>query len=280
MTEQPPRKDYGSFDNFMRWSGRTSARGGRWFWALPWKAKGPAMGGGALILLIAIGNAGGSDKKTEAKVAPDSTASATVGTDKPTNTPKPTDTPKATNTPKPTETPKPTATPAPPTATPEPAGFSFGSGKKLVGSEVALVTYRTRTASAGCYWERLTGLGGTLAEIAANDNASGPAVVTIQQGDVAFNSTRCAKWTQDLSAINSDPSAPFSDGTYIIGVDIAPGVWRSDGPGSCYWQRMRGFTGRTSDIIANDNATGSTIVQIGAGDKGFSSSRCGKWTKQ
>ena len=37
---------------------------------------------------------------------------------------------------------------------------------------------------------------------------------------------------------------------------------------------------RTSDIIANDNATGSTIVQIGAGDKGFSSSRCGKWTKQ
>jgi hypothetical protein len=180
-----------------------------------------------------------------------------------------------------TPTPKPTATPAPPTATPEPPGFSFGSGKKLVGSDIAYATYRTRSASSGCYWERLRGLGGTFGEIVANDNTNGPAVVTIMSGDAAFNSSRCARWTQDLSPITSDPNAPFpGEGTYIVGVDISPGLWKSDGLGSCYWQRLSNFSGSLlGAIIANDNADGPTIVRIGVADKGFSSSRCGTWTK-
>lgn len=251
------------------------------FWGLRWRVKG-AIIGAAVVILLGMASLGGEDKAadTHAASADEPPKATTVAQEKATAATKDTATPKPTNTPKPTDTPKPTATPAPPTATPEPAGLSFGSGKKLVGTEVAFATYRTRSASAGCYWERLTGLGGTLSEIGANDNTSGPAVVTIVAGDVAFNSSRCARWTQDLSAITSDPNAPFGDGTFIVGVDISPGVWRSDGAGNCYWQRQRGFTGELSDIIANDNASGPTIVQIGAADKGFSSSRCGKWTKQ
>ena len=226
----------------------------------------------AALMALAVA-CGGEEKETPTSPTPQATrTSPTAGA-----TVTPMATPKAT----PTATPKPTPTPAPPTATPEPAGYSFGSGKKLVGSEIQATTYRTRSASDGCYWERLSGLGGTLQEIIANDNSSGPVVVTIASSDVAFNSTRCAKWTQDLSPITKDPAVPFAGGgTYIVGVDIAPGTWRSSGTGSCYWERESGFSGELADIIANDNATGPTLVEIGAGDNGFKSSAgCGTWTK-
>jgi hypothetical protein len=170
------------------------------------------------------------------------------------------------------------ATPVP-TAAAAPTPFNFGSGKKVVPTEVAAGTYRMRTPAPGCYWERLSGLGGTFGEILANGNPPGPEIVTIAATDKAFNSTRCAPWSADLSAITTSPTAPFGDGTWQVGIDIAPGTWRSAGGTTCYWQRMRGFSGTSSDIIANDNAGPSTIVEIGASDKAFSSSRCGTWTK-
>lgn len=257
----------------------------RRFWNLPHKVKWPIIGVVAVVVIsiIAAASGGGSDdnpKQTDSAsatgAASSTTAATTAAAAKATNTPKPTDTPKPTATPKPTETPK------PPTPTPEPAGFSFGSGKKLVGTDLAAgVTYRTRSASDNCYWERLSGLGGTLGEIIANDNASGPAVVAIGASDKAFNSSRCAKWTQDLSAITKSPTDPFKgDGTYIVGVDIAPGTWRADNPDDrCYWERMSGFGGAgVGEIIANDNVKGSAIVAIAAADKGFKSSHCGTWT--
>jgi hypothetical protein len=40
---------------------------------------------------------------------------------------------------------------------------------------------------------------------------------------------------------------------------------------------LRGFSGSINDVIANENGVG--IVAIGAGDRGFESSRCGTWTK-
>jgi hypothetical protein len=137
-----------------------------------------------------------------------------------------------------------------------------------------------RTASSGCYFERLSGLGGTFGEIIANGNASGPEIVTIATTDKAFNSTRCAPWSVDMSAVTTSPAAPFGDGTFQVNIDIAPGTWRSAGGTSCYWQRMSGFThAGINEIIANDNAGASTLVTIAASDKGFSSTRCGTWTK-
>jgi hypothetical protein len=177
-------------------------------------------------------------------------------------------------------TPTPVRTTAAPTPTPAPTPFNFGSGKKIVPDEVPPGTYRMRTASAGCYFERLSGLGGTFGEIISNGNPAGPEIVTVLPTDKAFNSTRCAPWSVDLSAITTNPAADFGAGTFQVGVDIAPGTWRSSGGTSCYWQRMSGFThAGISEIIANDNAGASTLVSIAASDKGFSSSRCGTWTK-
>jgi hypothetical protein len=178
----------------------------------------------------------------------------------------------------------PGGTPPPPTPRSTPtssAAFSFGAGKKLVGSEVPAGTYRTRAATSGCYWERLSGLGGTFSEIIANEFTDGFVVVTIAPTDVAFSSSRCGSFSQNLAAVTASPTAAFSTGTFIVGVDIAPGTWRSNGTASCYWERERSFTGSLGDIIANDFTTGPTIVSISATDKGFKTNAgCGTWTKQ
>jgi hypothetical protein len=169
--------------------------------------------------------------------------------------------------------------PSTPSAAPRAQAPSFGSGTKIIGTDIQPGTYRSRNTGTGCYWARLSGLGGTVGEIIANDNATGPAVVTIAPTDRGFQSSRCADWSQDLSPVTSSQTAPFGDGTYIVGTDIAPGTWRSAGSEGCYWARLSGFGGGIEGIIANDNASGSAVVTISPTDKGFTSRRCGMWTR-
>lgn len=69
-----------------------------------------------------------------------------------------------------------------------------GDGVFLVGKDIQPGTYRN-DGSNGCYWARLSGTSGTLGDILANDNVVGQAVVTIASSDVAFQTTRCGKWT-------------------------------------------------------------------------------------
>ena len=117
-----------------------------------------------------------------------------------------------------------------------------------------------------------------MGEVIANDNTSNPAIVDIGAGDKGFESSRCAPWTQDMSAITSDPNAPFDDGTYLVGTDISAGTWRAANPSDCYWARLSNFGGSTNSVIANNNGVG--IVTISGDDVGFQSSRCGGWTKE
>ncbi|KAA0024782.1 hypothetical protein [Antrihabitans cavernicola] len=69
-----------------------------------------------------------------------------------------------------------------------------GDGIFLVGKDINPGTYRN-TGNKGCYWQRSSGTSGSLDEILANGNESGPAVVTIQASDVAFTTKRCGTWT-------------------------------------------------------------------------------------
>lgn len=70
----------------------------------------------------------------------------------------------------------------------------------------------------------------------------------------------------------------FGNGTFRVGADVAPGLYQSSTSGSCYWERMSGFSGSLSDILANENVTGRAIVEIKSSDVGFKSSRCGSWS--
>ncbi|MGX9888653.1 hypothetical protein [Streptomyces sp. NPDC002276] len=74
------------------------------------------------------------------------------------------------------------------------------------------------------------------------------------------------------------------DGTYVVGEDIEPGTYRTDGPQgglvpNCYWARLSSTSGDLRDIIANGNTKGRTTVTIASTDKAFTTSGCNRWTK-
>ena len=72
-----------------------------------------------------------------------------------------------------------------------------GTGTYLVGKDIQPGTYRAAAAPSGnCYWERLSGTGGGINDTIANDNSSGPVVVTIQTSDAALKVSGCADFTK------------------------------------------------------------------------------------
>ena len=69
------------------------------------------------------------------------------------------------------------------------------------------------------------------------------------------------------------------NGVFQVGVDVQPGTYVSAPPAvSCYWARLS--SSNTSDIIANNNSTGQSVVTIKPGDKFFESSGCSDWTRR
>ena len=72
------------------------------------------------------------------------------------------------------------------------------------------------------------------------------------------------------------------DGTYEVGTDIQPGTYVSSTPdsGNCYWARLKGTSGSFSDIIANNNSAGQSVVTIAPTDKVFETSGCNDWSRR
>ena len=152
----------------------------------------------------------------------------------------------------------------------------FGPGTQLVGADLDAGRYIAENVS-GCYWERLSGVGGTFDEIIANNNTDGRAIVDISGEDVAFKSTRCGDWVI-AQPVEDPPSSTMGQGSWQVGIDIAPGRWSTTSEvDGCYWQRVSSFSGGFAAIIANDNVDGRAIVDISANDVGFESTRCGDW---
>jgi hypothetical protein len=153
------------------------------------------------------------------------------------------------------------------------------AGTHLVGSEVYPGTYRTSAGQAGCNWERLKGLSGSLLDVIASGYTGVTAIVTIDPGDVAFSTNAaCGTWTMDLSPVTASPTAAFGGGAYQVGSDVAPGTWMSDGGSGCSWKRLAGFSGTSADTIKSGYVNTPTILTIEAGDVGFSAgAACGTW---
>ncbi len=191
----------------------------------------------------------------------------------PTSSPAPKATlePTATATPVPTATPAATPTPSP-TATPE-AGFEDGTW--IVGADIEPGLY-VAPGSGQCYWARLSGFGGSLDEIIANDLGAGRKLVAISASDAGFRTSGCGRWKPHVEI--SSPLARIPDGTWMIGVEVAAGTYSAPGGDSCYWERLSGFGGDFDNIIANDLSTGRHIVTIAPTDAGFHTSDCGVWT--
>lgn len=168
--------------------------------------------------------------------------------------------------------------------TPPPAVTTFGPGTYVVGTDIPPGTYRNSGFSAGCYWERLSGFSGDLADIIANDFTNVGQIVEIAPSDAGFHADNsCGTWTNQLvDERQGTPAAPFASGTYRVGAEITPGTWSSTPKAgdNCYWERRSGFGGGLADIIANDFTDTSSIVDIIGTDVGFlSEDGCGTWTK-
>lgn len=77
--------------------------------------------------------------------------------------------------------------------------------------------------------------------------------------------------SQDVPATGL-PVGSLSAGTYQIGVNAAPGQYRTNGPDeidiipSCYWQRSRNDSGEFDAIISNGNTEGPSSVTVNTGE--------------
>lgn len=157
----------------------------------------------------------------------------------------------------------------------------FGAGSHRVGADIAAGRYFSDPVS-GCYWERVSGFGGTLGEIIANDFVGyNPSqyIVDVLPSDAGFvPDAQCGTW--DVSPLRGS-STSIAPGVWLVGAQVPPGTYRASAVSGCYWERVRDFQGRLQSIISNDfvATTGTVRVTISAGDVGFSTDGdCGTWT--
>lgn len=72
---------------------------------------------------------------------------------------------------------------------------SFEDGMYIIGTDITPGTYKN-TGGDTCYYARLSGFGGTIDDIIANDNVSASTIVTIAASDKGFQSNGCGTWTK------------------------------------------------------------------------------------
>ncbi|MEU4698572.1 hypothetical protein [Nonomuraea dietziae] len=77
---------------------------------------------------------------------------------------------------------------------------------------------------------------------------------------------------------------PPGIGIQVVGTDIQPGTYRTDGPSPgmplCYWARLKGTGGDPSEVITSGLPSGPATVTIEATDKAFQSGGCKPWVRQ
>ena len=77
----------------------------------------------------------------------------------------------------------------------------------------------------------------------------------------------------------AQPARSFGPGTHLVGSDIEPGLYRSEGEVT-YFERLSGLSGEFDDIIANEGRSeGPVLIEIKATDVAFHSEGPGEWTK-
>ncbi|MFC3885648.1 SH3 domain-containing protein [Bacillus songklensis] len=153
------------------------------------------------------------------------------------------------------------------------AAPTFKSGQYLVGKQIQPGIY---FSSGGVtYWERQSGLSGSLDDIIANSIPSGQEYVEIKSSDRGFKFEGGSFTKFDPRNHNHTIKSAFGDGTYLVGVDIVPGTYKGTGDG--YWERSSSVSGDMDDIIVNEIPSGTFYVEIEEGDFAFKTSGI-KWT--
>ena len=118
------------------------------------------------------------------------------------------------------------------------------------------------------------------------------AVVTIPSITNTVTTTTTAPLPTSTSTTTSSSSTTstttttipgsFTTGMKVVGGSgIAAGRYlTTSASDSCYWARVRGFGGTNQEIISNYfGSSASLLVTVSSSDTGFTTTRCGTWTK-
>jgi hypothetical protein len=97
--------------------------------------------------------------------------------------------------------------------------------------------------------------------------ATYPAAPTTDPAPAASDLARSTDWAATGIA---------GDGTYLVGTDLRPGRYLSDGGANCQWARLAGPAG-VRRVLVEGNGTGRTTVTIRETDTGFRTAGCGAW---
>ena len=123
----------------------------------------------------------------------------------------------------------------------------------------------------------LFGMGGCAVGAALATDPTSPAAAV---ETTPLDTTPAARSSAPRATISPKPKAPvIRAGTWRVPQEVKPGTWRTTGGDGCYWERLRGFSGRLSDIIANEIVEGAAVVTIKASDKGFATHGCAPWKR-
>jgi hypothetical protein len=170
----------------------------------------------------------------------------------------------------------------PPPPPPPPTIVTLRPGTLIVGTNVAPGRY-VANARDGCYWERLRGFSGTSSDRITNffQSFNGRAIVDILPTDVGFwFDADCGTFQTYVPP--DAPSATITPGAHVVGAHVNAGTYVTNAAPGCYWERLRGFNGSSSDRITNGfvGDGGQVIVTILPTDTGFfADDQCGTWSR-
>ncbi len=148
---------------------------------------------------------------------------------------------------------------------------------------------RYRTEGGVSYYARLSSREGSVTEqgmgadidgiIVSSASLGGPVVLDIKSTDLAFETVGNGIWYAVDDSYQPELADSFGDGYWIVGVDIAPGTYRTDDD-VLVWQRLSDFSDEPEGFIdAGINVEGGAQVEIDSSDAGFMTTGGAIWER-
>ena len=153
----------------------------------------------------------------------------------------------------------------------------YANGSYVVNQNFVPGLYFSESGSP-CYWERLSGHGGTLGEIIENDNSCRPAH---RPRSVPTDAAVRVGRVRATGRSSAPPVHARVDRRRRLARGEPDGRQRCGSPSrraTCYWERASGFTPQQRGHRQHDvERPRSSIVQTLPSDARFSSNGCGTW---
>jgi len=180
---------------------------------------------------------------------------------------------------------EPTADLAPPTA-----GFAFAPEAPRVGQAIeftAVAQADDRIVADSYQWDFGDGaiefeLNPTIAHVYEEPGQHRVTLTIMAKNGLSARATRTVRVSEEAAEAPAFPYT-FGAGTYRVGVEIAPGTYRTRGDNSagegCLWQRLSGLDGASDQVIAFGSSDGPAVVKIRPTDRAFTSRHCARWSQ-